>query len=486
MQIESIEEFCELASGNKDRPPDIASRCSVFAKTDLIHAQQEGYSLAAICDGLCKGLAKNVADTLFHDLPSGKNILFTGGVSRNQPVRQHLETMLDCRLHVPGHSRSFAALGAAYILLQRNSEGKGRSLDDLIEYYKTQSAGLKYFYSQLELKHSVYPDFSKTRNWIHRTSIEGFTMDIQVEEFCSNRDEYKEGIIIGMDVGSTSTKAVVSNISGKPLLGYYTYTSGRPVQAGKAIISALHRYREERKLSPQVKAAGTTGSGRQLIGKIINADLVVDEITAHARAASHLDPETDTIIEIGGQDAKFTVMKRGEVVFSQMNSVCAAGTGSFIEEQAKKLGVPLSEYADRAMGVEAPLTSDRCTVFMERDLNYFINRGYTVEELLCATLYSVRENYLKKVATEGMIGKHVCFQGATARNRALVAAFEQKLGQGISVSRYCHLTGALGVTLLLSGEMPEGSGFRGLELYRKVTPVRTGLPDKKICKEGKL
>ncbi|MCK4748256.1 MAG: hypothetical protein KAT15_14500, partial [Bacteroidales bacterium] len=228
---------------------------------------------------------------------------------------------------------------------------------------------------------------------------------------------------------------------------------------------------------PEILGVGTTGSGRKLVGKILNADLIVDEITAHARAAVYLDPDIDTIIEIGGQDAKFTVMKRGEVVFSQMNAVCAAGTGSFIEEQANKLGVPLDEYADRVMNQRSPLTSDRCTVFMERDLNYLINQGYAVEELLTAVLYSVRENYLRKVAIEGMIGKRVCFQGATAKNKALVGVFEQRLGKEIYVSRFCHLTGALGVCLIMKEDRIRSSHFRGIPIYKEHVPVRTEICD---------
>ena len=132
-----------------------------------------------------------------------------------------------------------------------------------------------------------------------------------------------------------------------------------------------------------------------------------------------------------------------------MNYVCSAGTGSFIEEQAKRLDVSLSEYSKLAMGARSPLSSDRCTVFMERDLNYLLSRGYSKAELLAATLHSVRDNYLAKVAHLNKIGDVICFQGATAKNAALVCAFEQKLDKPIFVSRYCHLTGAFGVCLFL-------------------------------------
>ncbi|MFC1850622.1 acyl-CoA dehydratase activase, partial [candidate division CSSED10-310 bacterium] len=214
-----------------------------------------------------------------------------------------------------------------------------------------------------------------------------------------------------------------------------------------------------------------TGSGRKFIGKVIGADLIIDEITAHARAAFELNNDVDTIIEIGGQDAKFTTLKNGMVTFSVMNSVCAAGTGSFIEEQAHMLGVTLDEYSSRAEHKMAPMASDRCTVFMERDINYYLNVGYSVDEVLASVLHSVRENYLTKVATEGLIGKNICFQGATAKNQALVAAFEQSLNKPIFVSQFCHLTGALGSALLTLEEKFESTAFKGLSLCSKKITV---------------
>jgi predicted nucleotide-binding protein (sugar kinase/HSP70/actin superfamily) len=161
------------------------------------------------------------------------------------------------------------------------------------------------------------------------------------------------------------------------------------------------------------------------------------------------------------------------VTFSVMNNVCAAGTGSFIEEQASRLGCTLNEYADRVGKARAPMASDRCTVFMERDLNHYLMAGYSNEEILAAVLHSTCENYFAKVAARGHIGNKIFFQGATAKNRALVAAMEQKLMKPIMVSRYCHLTGALGVALELADHNNRASGFRGIELYKKSIPVRS-------------
>jgi predicted CoA-substrate-specific enzyme activase len=231
--------------------------------------------------------------------------------------------------------------------------------------------------------------------------------------------------------------------------------------------------KKKKRFDIQVRGVATTGSGRKFIGKLIGADVILDEISTHARAAFELDPAIDTIIEIGGQDSKFTTMKNGMVTFSQMNTVCAAGTGSFLEEQASRLGIPIEGYSDRAMGAPAPLTSDRCTVFMERDINSYFHKGYSVEEILAAALFSVRENYLLKVASQARIGEFITFQGATAKNRALVAAFQQKLGKPVFVSPFCHLTGALGAALYTADQGINPSSFCGTGIWKESIPVKT-------------
>jgi len=160
-----------------------------------------------------------------------------------------------------------------------------------------------------------------------------------------------------------------------------------------------------------------------------------------------------------------------------MNNVCAAGTGSFIEEQAKRMECPLADYAGRVENVHAPMASDRCTVFMERDLNHYLMAGYSTDEILAAVLHSTRENYLSKVAVKGYIGQKIFFQGATAKNKGLITAFEQKLKKPIMVSRYCHLTGAIGVALTLHDQQIHDTKFRGLDLYKESIPIRSEVCD---------
>ncbi|MEW6366467.1 MAG: acyl-CoA dehydratase activase [Acidobacteriota bacterium] len=467
--LSSSAELSDIALLNAGPIPPIASRCSVFAKTDLIHAQQEGYSIKEICDGLCQGLARNIAGALFCGATAREPIVFAGGVSRNRAVGRHLEQLLAQPLTVGERSHLYGAIGAALAYLDEFGTSRLRRLEarDLLT---TTAQSKQSFYEPLKLVRSRFPDFEDHPRRIHVSAHTGPANPVEVDIFVESPREAPAPRYLGLDVGSTSTKAALVDAQGRVLSGYYTRTAGRPLAATQAIFEAIESTPELASFS--IAAVSTTGSGRKFIGKLIGADLIVDEITAHARAACELDPRVDTIIEIGGQDAKFTTLRDGRVTFAQMNTVCAAGTGSFIEEQAARLGVPLGEVARRAEGVRAPLASDRCAVFMERDINHLMSLGHSVEEILAAVLFSVRENYLHKVANRPAIGERVCFQGATAKNRALVAAFEQDLGREILVSRYCHLSGAIGAAILVARDHRGESRFRGLGLHRVEIPIR--------------
>ncbi|MDK9707310.1 MAG: acyl-CoA dehydratase activase [Desulforhopalus sp.] len=471
LQLADSAKLTEIACNCTGGCPQIASRCAVFAKTDLIHAQQEGYQLDEISNGLCHGLAKNIVDTLFSSgtAVSGE-IVFCGGVAKNRAVTKHIAELTGLSLTVPENGHLYGALGACLLHLTELQNGQidGKrlhleSLDDLFNAASIQPR--QYYHPPLQLQLSQYPDFTSLDQYHSRRGKDGLEVEVDIYQDLAGRVEIDA--YLGIDIGSTSTKAVLVDSDCEVLAGFYTRTAGRPLSAVQDIFFAIAEIEEKKGLRFAIKQSGTTGSGRKFIGKLIGADQIIDEITAHARAAYQLCPEVDTIIEIGGQDAKFTTMKNGRVTFSTMNSVCAAGTGSFIEEQAAKLGCPVDQYSARAENLSAPLTSDRCTVFMERDINHLLSEGYKVDEVLAAALHSVRENYLQKVATEKHIGKTVLFQGATAKNRALVAAFEQGLQQPILVSKFCHLTGALGTALILRDEGQTKTTFAGIGLHQK-------------------
>ncbi len=457
----SIEELAEKAGRFEGIAPTIATRCAVFAKTDLIHSQQRGYSPAAITAGLCDGVSQCLADTLIKDRTFTGDICMAGGVALNSRVVAGLERILGRKIEVILDAEVIPAIGAA---LQAEENVTLRSLCEAGHFDRDRKTPLN---PPLRLERSPYPDFDDERTW-----REG-DVEVTLYENLVRGETYR--VYLGLDIGSTSTKLIM-NQDEKVLLGLYTYTKSAPVAAVQKLFRIISGLEERYGVNFDWLAAGTTGSGRQLIGKLIHADLIINEITAHARAAVSLDPDVDTIIEIGGQDSKFIRVQNGAVVQGLMNYICAAGTGSFIEEQAERLNVRLEDCAGLAMGKSGPIISDRCTVYMERDLSRLLSAGWPKEELLASVLHSIRDNYLTRVVGLAKVGNNICFQGATAKNKALVAAFEVELEKPIRVSRYCHLAGALGVCLLLKEKTAGKSGFVGLEFSS-----RTHKQDSEIC-----
>lgn len=452
---------------NNDKIPQIATRCAVFAKTDLIHAQQEGYVINQICDGLCFGLAKNLSNTLFKNKKMGQKIIFCGGVSHNLSVKAHLETITGNTFTCDPYADVYGATGAALCLMDDLNSGIKEdqiSIGSLEDLFLSEKKNSDLSYPPLSLVLSSYPNFSNIDTSVHN--------DVEADIYQDTSTLDTVDAYLGLDVGSTSTKSILIDTKGRAIAGFYTKTASRPVQAVQKIFKAFDDFMNAHDIDVRVLGCGTTGSGRRISAKIIGADIEPDEITAHATAAVHIEPNVDTIIEIGGQDAKFTLLNNGVVTSSVMNTVCAAGTGSFIEEQALKLGCSLTKYSKRAENVSAPMASDRCTVFMERDINYYFARGHSKNQVLASVLHSVRDNYLTKVANIAKIGDHILFQGATAKNKALVAAFEQKLNKPIHVSKFCHLTGALGVALMARQENILQTRFKGFMLHKESIPVR--------------
>ncbi|HDP80767.1 MAG TPA: hypothetical protein ENN21_07985, partial [Spirochaetes bacterium] len=276
-----------------------------------------------------------------------------------------------------------------------------------------------------------------------------------------------QGVSLGIDVGSTSTKvAVVDAASRDVILDVYRKTGGDPVGAARSCFGSITKILGSH---TEVVRAAATGSGRTLVGELMGAHLIVNEISAHHYGASHEEPGVETIIEIGGQDAKYIRAANGMVVDSAMNYVCAAGTGSFIEEQANRLGFDVREIGGAVLGRRAPRTSDRCTVFMEQDIHKLLGEGYGREEVMAGVMYSIAKNYLRRVAgSRPIAGDRVFFQGATARNLGLVAAFESLLDREIVVSPFCHIMGAYGAALLaLDRPLDEERRFRGLSCFDK-------------------
>ncbi len=437
------------------RPPGVATRCAVFAKSDMIHLQQEGFSGEAIAAGLCAGLGRSTVEGLLGGRKLDGKTAVIGGVAKNPVVVRSVSEKAGVEIVVPENPETVTAYGAALVAL-KHKKPVTINLDAFSAASENANADKNYMRPPLKLALSEYPDFT----W-HDCWLDGNKSEIAIVAPRSG----KIVVSLGIDIGSTSTKATLLDEENKVVGWIYRKTAGDPIRAVQLLFMAIREMQQRGGFEFDIRGVGTTGSGRKMIKEVIGADLATNEITAHATAAVFLDPEVDTIIELGGQDAKFTQLQNGMVYNSIMNYVCAAGTGSFIEEQALKLEIPLEKYADFALGHECPCTSDRCTVYMERDLDLLLAKGWSRNQVSAAVLHSVRDNYLNKVVGGLQIGQHVYFQGATARNKALVAAFEVELEQPIKVSPYCHLTGSLGMSLLVRDRIsPEqrSKSFKGL------------------------
>jgi predicted CoA-substrate-specific enzyme activase len=247
-------------------------------------------------------------------------------------------------------------------------------------------------------------------------------------------------------------------------------TAGRPLEAVK---KGLQMVADELCGQVEIKGAATTGSGRYLTGDFIGADIVINEITAQATGAVIVCPEVDTIFEIGGQDSKFIALKDGVVVDFEMNHACAAGTGSFLEEQAERLGISIKdEFAALAFQSTAPIKlGERCTVFMESDLLDYQQQGAETKDLVAGLAYSIATNYLNRVVGRRKLGDSICFQGGTAFNKAVWAAFEKVLGKSVRVPDHHEVTGAIGAAAIAADYMKKQRGenvlvssrFRGFE-----------------------
>ena len=270
---------------------------------------------------------------------------------------------------------------------------------------------------------------------------------------------------IGIDVGSVTTKVVVIDEEGNPLgKPVYIRTQGQPI---KAIQQGIAMVREDLPKNIEIRGAGTTGSARYLAGVMIGADVIRNEITAHAVAALRFNPNVNTIIEIGGQDSKIIILRNGLVVDFAMNTVCAAGTGSFLDRQAERLGIPIEEFGALALKAETPVRiAGRCTVFAESDMIHKQQMGFSVEDIVAGLCEALVRNYLSNVAKGKKILPPIVFQGGVAANIGIKYAFQRALGCEVLVPPYHHVMGAIGAGLLAMEEMRDGkrSRFRGFEI----------------------
>ncbi|HWR98034.1 MAG TPA: acyl-CoA dehydratase activase [Candidatus Methanoperedens sp.] len=407
-----------------ERPAPVACRCTVFTKSDMIHLQNKGEPLANIVAGLHDGNAANFVSTIVGTRALQPPVIFIGGVAANplqvRAFRRHFP-----ELAVPAHHASLGAAGAALI-----SQRAGRAA--AVDPARLDAVGAA--------RAAEVPRVTPLA--LALTRFEPSDGELPPPAVAA----LDGGAWLGVDIGSTTTKFALLDGSGRIVAKRYVPTRGRPIEVARELVTGLRG-----QLGPAVRLLGvaTTGSGRQVVGDFLAADLVIDEITAHARGAVEADPTVDTIFEIGGQDAKYISLDGRHARDFDMNKVCAAGTGSFLHELAAKLGVDIvGEFERTALASLRPVQlAERCTVFMESDLVSAMQRGVPREDLIGGLAYAVVRNYLNRVVGKRAVGKRVMFLGGPSLNRSVVAAFERVLGRGVVVPAHREVMGARGAAL---------------------------------------
>ncbi len=440
-----IEEFGDVAL-KSENPPRVAGRCSVFAKSDMIHLQQVGTPVHDIVAGLCFAMIRNFKGQVIRGRELATPISFQGGVAANKGIRRAVLEVLELDekdLVVPEHFALLGAIGAA--LVAGASSLPADTVQRLEKYIE-----------------------ERAYEFVTLPPLAGDDYDITVDPLVLSGKETIEAYI-GVDIGSISTNVVVIDKDNNVLARRYLMTASRPIEAVKRGLKEVGDELGDRVV---IKGTGSTGSGRYMTGEFFGADVVRNEITSHARAAAFMCPDADTIFEIGGQDAKYISLQNGTIVDFTMNKVCAAGTGSFLEEQAEKLGINIKEeFGKLGLASKRPLDlGERCTVFMESQQNYYKQRGAAKRDLVAGLAYSVVRNYLTKVVEDRKIGDHILFQGGTAFNRAVKAAFESVTGKKVTVPPHHDILGAVGVAILAREYMEETgkqTRFRGFDLANR-------------------
>ncbi|SHJ55796.1 acyl-CoA dehydratase activase [Halodesulfovibrio aestuarii] len=409
-------------------PARIAGRCSVFAKSDMIHLQQKGTPVQDIVAGLCHALVRGFKSSVVGTKNLQPPIAVVGGVAANDGVIAALHSELKLEknsLFRPDNFALSGALGAAAFILSHPTT-----------YEKYKGAN--------NFKHELSKEL--TTNSVLQPLPVPTQKPMQTSAPLLQKGE-KIPAFLGIDIGSISTNLVLIDTKCNVLSKQYLMTASQPI---KAVKEGLENLQKRFAHAVEIKGVATTGSGRHLIGDLVGADIMVNEITAHAKAAVFSDPQVDTIFEIGGQDSKYVHLSNGVVDDFTMNKACAAGTGSFLEEQAERLNISIKkDFSDMALSAPTPVNcGEQCTVFIESEVIRHQQNGTSLADITAGLAFSIATNYLHKVIENRAIGNHILFQGGVAFNTAVHSAFEVLTGKKLIVPEHHEVMGALGCCLL--------------------------------------
>ena len=455
----SIEEADRLAA-SADASIPITARCSVFAKSEMTHFGNQGRPAEALFRGYFESVGRYVAALLGRVRVEGP-VYVAGGCARNEALVGALSAAVGSVVHVPEQALFLEAIGAATLAAERPVELPVEP-EALIRPRENRFVTLK-----------------PAREWSHRV-----TRLPPSQQQPMTVAEKGEPCVLGLDLGSTGSKAVLTRVTtGEPVLSIYDRTQGNPVDAVRRLLRQASAHGRL-----DVRAIGVTGSGREAVATVLRASfpelgerlLVLTEIVAHATAAIRCDPEGGrslSVVEIGGQDAKFIQIAAGQIVESDMNKACSAGTGSFLEEQAMFYGIAEIETFTElaATGERPPDLGQMCTVFVADAAAEAAGYGYSVPDLFAGFQYSVIHNYMDRVMGQRTFGDRIFFQGKPATGRSLAWTLAAVTGREVMVPPDPGAMGAWGIGLCAVSTLGlaalESAPAVDLELVQKAAVV---------------
>jgi predicted CoA-substrate-specific enzyme activase len=425
----SLEEAARWAA--VESPHHVSGRCSVFCKSDCTHATNKGVPKSQVTAGLCKMMANKIMELL--KKVEKRNLMVTGGTARNRMMIEYLKEDIP-GLIVPDQAPYFEALGAALWALEHETDHYP-GLENL-------------FYTEMASFDTLPP-------------LKNFSDQVEFKTIEKGQMAAGDVCILGLDVGSTTTKAVLLRTSDNAMLAsVYLRTDGDPVGASRRCYASILEQVKQRMDPAQLSIVGlgVCGSGRQIAGLHALTDGVINEIIAHATAAIYFDPKVDTIFEIGGQDAKYTYITNAVPSDYAMNEACSAGTGSFLEESAyETLGVEMEKIAAVALrGEHPPNFNDQCAAFISSDIKNAIHEGVRHQDIVAGLVYSICMNYSNRVKGNRPVGEKVYMQGGVCYNKAVPLAMASLVGKPIVVPPEPGLMGAYGVALEVKNRIDAG------------------------------
>ncbi len=427
----------ELAKNHKMIYP-IASRCGVFAKTDIQPLLNEGAAKEDISASIFQAVVNQTISGLACGRPIRGTVAFLGGPLNylSELRNRFIETLklTDKHIVIPEEAHLIVAKGAAL---------------DSLNYHHITSQKLK---SKIEVLKMSHDDTTNPLNPL-------FTIDTEYNEFKKRHEKdtvkkaelssYKGDAFVGIDAGSTTTKLVLIDRDGSLLYSLYGSNEGNPLQSVIKMLKTLYSVIPE---MATIRFSGVTGYGEKLIQTALNVDLNEIETIAHYTAAKEFMPDVTSIVDIGGQDMKYIKMKNGAIDNIMLNEACSSGCGSFIETFAKSLGLTIEEFVSAALEARRPVDlGSRCTVFMNSKIKQAQKEGYSVGDISAGLSYSVIKNAIQKVMKVrdvNTLGSHIVVQGGTFYNDAVLRAFELIVGKDVVRPDIAGLMGAYGVALL--------------------------------------